>query len=298
MFKIFPYKIGSASAKKLKEELDGLFIKLKNSNYRYRDGHIVINWGNSHRPAVLEGVDMLNEPEAVAIATNKLTALEELADNGVATAPFTTEIEIAEEWLSGGEKVFVRNELNGHSGAGIEVVFNTLNQKTVERNLRIDAMADELEALEEWDFADELRDKKDEAPELELPDAPLYTMGLTNRGEYRVHVFQGDVILYQKKSRRVDEETGEVVTAEGEDADIRNLASNWIYRTGNLKKLERIEELAVSAVEALGLDFGAVDIIMDNEGNVFVLEVNTAPGLGNTETLEAYCNAFKTLEDE
>jgi len=291
MFKILPYKIGSASAKKLKEELDAVFIKLKNSKYRYRDGHVVINWGNSRRPAVLEGADILNEPEAVAIATNKLTAFGALEENGVPTVPFTTEKEIAEEWLQEGHKVFVRNELTGHSGEGIEVV--EADGYEGARHLN-DIIAD-LYDLGKNKQADELMAERNEMVARQIPDAPLYTLGMENHGEYRVHVFDDEVILYQKKSRRVDEETGEVVTAEGEDADVRNLASNWIYRTGNLKRLERVEQLAIDAVEALGLDFGAVDILMTGDGSVYVLEVNTAPGLGNTDTLMAYVEAFNNL---
>lgn len=294
MFKILPYKIGSASAKKLKEELNAVFIKLKDSKYRYRDNHIVINWGNSRRLAVLEGADILNKPEAVAIATNKLTAFKALEENGVPTVPFTTEKEIAEDWTRGGHKVFVRNELTGHSGEGIEVVKGVAINTEREALNRI---GKELDAMNFNNLADYIYDAADELEidAVELPAAPLYTLGMENRGEYRVHVFKGKVILYQKKSRRVDEETGEVITAEGEDADVRNLASNWIYRTGNLKRLERVEQLAIEAVEALGLDFGAVDILMTGDGSVYVLEVNTAPGLGNQDTLMAYVEAFNNL---
>lgn len=49
--------------------------------------------------------------------------------------------------------------------------------------------------------------------------------------------------------------------------------------------------LAVAAVKALGLDFGAVDVLLDTEGRVFVLEVNTAPEL-TKPTLEWYAGRF------
>lgn len=38
-------------------------------------------------------------------------------------------------------------------------------------------------------------------------------------------------------------------------------------------------EMAKSAVQALGLDFGAVDILKGRDGNFYILEVNTAPGV-------------------
>lgn len=295
MFRIYPYKVGSASVKKLKTALNAKIIKLEGSKYRHRDEHIVINWGNSRTIPVVEGVEMLNMPTAVGIAANKLQTFEALDEMGVATVPYTTDPEEVEEWVAEGNKVFVRNSLTGHSGEGIEVIqgHNPMDNPLREglerlfdgaRNLGLQRLANTV--------AQELDDVIDELPA--IPAAPLYTLGIVNDGEYRVHVFRGDVILYQKKSRRVGED-GQVEVAEGERADIRNLASNWIYRTGNLEPLERVEDLAVEAVDALGLDFGAVDIIKDTDGNVYVLEVNTAAGLGNADSLEAYTNAFNNL---
>ena len=300
MFKIYPYNIASASVKKLKRGLDAVLIKPENSQYRHRDSNVVINWGNSTRIPNLIGVPIINSPEAVAVAVNKLTTLQVLEEENVPHIPFTTDRNVAQQW----NKVFVRHNLKGHSGEGIEVIESTVTQRELpivsELNEIFDEYYNSTDDEDDRNIIQELQATLDEvAPTptntITLPDAPLYTKGILNNGEYRVHVFQGEVILYQKKSRRVDEETGEVITAEGEDADVRNLASNWIYRTGNLNRLDRVEALAIDAIDALGLDFGAVDIIMDIDGNVYVLEINSAPGLGNTDTLEAYTNAFNNL---
>jgi len=121
--------------------------------------------------------------------------------------------------------------------------------------------------------------------------APLYVKAIENDGEYRVHVVNGRVIDYIKKRRR----NGERPT--NEENDIRNLANGWVYTRENLRRLERIEQLAIDAVTALGLDFGAVDIIKDPEGNVFVLEVNTACGMSET-TLRLYSEAFSELIEQ
>lgn len=307
MFKLYPYKVGSASVKKLKTALNAMIIKLEGSHYRYRSTHKVINWGNSRRPSWMSNdVPVINQPEAVAIAGNKLSTFQTLSENGVATVPFTVNTQTAQDWLQEGKKVFVRHSLTGHSGEGIEVIepVATVNTFSQERQERIDYLSDivsELGEIGERNLAIIVEDYISSftpdgiAEQPELPNAPLYTAGVTNVGEYRVHVFNDNVLLYQKKSRKVDEETGEVITADGAEADVRNLASNWVYRTGNLRRLERIEELAKSAINTLGLDFGAVDIIMNQDGDVFVLEVNTAPGISNTETAEAYINAFRSL---
>ena len=54
---------------------------------------------------------------------------------------------------------------------------------------------------------------------------------------------------------------------------------------------EEAKNAAIKAVEALDLDFGAVDIIETRQGEIFVLEVNTAPGLEG-KTVESYGNAI------
>lgn len=289
MFRIYPYKVGSASARALKDALGAMIIKLENSRYRYRNAHTIINWGNSRRPSWMStDVPVINQPESVEIASNKLDTFERLQAEMIATVPWTTDKSLAQGWLNDGVKVFVRHSLTGHSGEGIEVISP---REESDFNVELTHIINRLRTINYHSLADNLIEDLEDIS-VSLPDAPLYTYGVSNTGEYRVHVFDGEVILYQKKSRRVNEETGEVVTAEGEEADVRNLASNWVYRTGNLRRLERVEELAINAVRALGLDFGAVDIIKDENGEVYVLEVNTAPGLGNEATLEAYVRAF------
>lgn len=291
-FRIYPYKVGSESVRKLKTALNALIIKTKGSRYRFNPNHVIINWGNSRRPAwMTEEVDdfILNKPEAVAIAANKIDTFDLLVESGVPTVGWTEEPERAQDWLQEGRKVFVRHSLTGHSGEGIEVIEPRDNHRD-----EIVGMSSRLAEIGYQFASDYLLDQLEAPGYIPIPEAPLYTRGVNNHGEYRVHVFDGEVILYQKKSRRVDDD-GNVITAEGEHADVRNLASNWIYRTGNLNRLERVEELAIDAVAALGLDFGAVDIIMDENGDVFVLEINSAPGISNTETSQAYTAAFKSL---
>lgn len=287
MFKLYPYKAGSESVAKLKEYLDAKVIKLKNSRYRYKTTDTIINWGNSRRPSWMSiDVPVLNKPEDVAIASNKVLTFQKLEGSGVPTVPFTTDKSIAEQW----DKVFVRHSLVGHSGEGIEVLENEDNS---EYNIAIERIAQELTELGHDYLAGQVMDNSSRG-EFSLPHAPLYTKGINNNGEYRVHVFNGEVILYQKKSRRVED--GGVDAPEEDESNVRNLSSGWVYRTGNLNRLERIETLAKDAIHALGLDFGAVDIIKDDKGDVFVLEVNSAPGISNTDTAEAYINAFRSLE--
>lgn len=280
--------VGSESVKKLKQALGGKIIKLTGSTYRYKPHHNLINWGNSRLPDWnTPQTQWLNHPDNVALTTDKIKTFNRLQEQGVRTVPFTTDKAEAQGWLNHGEKVFVRETTTGHSGAGIAVV-EPENNNTQE----LRPIAERLYALGFHALGDVVAGTVHNPNQPELPDAPLYTKGVANGGEYRVHIFMGEVLLYQKKSRRVDED-GNVITAEGEEADVRNLASNWVYRTGDLRRLDRVIDAAQASITALGLDFGAVDILLEEgTGLPFVLEVNSAPGLGNTETLEMYRRAF------
>jgi D-alanine-D-alanine ligase-like ATP-grasp enzyme len=56
-----------------------------------------------------------------------------------------------------------------------------------------------------------------------------------------------------------------------------------------------VEVQALLAIEACGLDFGAVDIIFnERKQTAFVLEVNTAPGLTG-QTVAGYVERFKEI---
>lgn len=116
-----------------------------------------------------------------------------------------------------------------------------------------------------------------------VADAPLYTKGIQGpRREWRVHVFEGVITYVQKKIRR-----NGYRELESYREDIRNHHTGWVY-SSNLQDAPPDQVLiqAHKAVSALGLNFGAVDLISKNT-NAWVLEVNTAPGLTGT-TLETY----------
>jgi len=119
----------------------------------------------------------------------------------------------------------------------------------------------------------------------ELVPAPLYTVWERIANEYRIHVFNGKVIDRQRKARSRDVPDDQV------NWKVRNLAGGFIFARGDCQPEDGIEDAAVRAVAALGLDFGAVDVVWTKAGRVMVLEVNTACGLMGT-TLEKYVEAF------
>lgn len=120
----------------------------------------------------------------------------------------------------------------------------------------------------------------------ELPDAPLYTKYIFKVREYRVHATQTGVIHTQRK---VLPPGVKPVTWK-----VRSHANGFIFQITNIHPDEARDKLAMASIKALGLDFGAVDIIEDKKGKLYVLEVNTAPGLEG-QTIEAYTTALEQL---
>lgn len=120
-----------------------------------------------------------------------------------------------------------------------------------------------------------------------LVHAPLYVKYKKKRKEFRVHVFQGRVIdVAEKRKRRATDENARF------DGYVRNLANGWVFCRDAVIRPADLESLAVGACAALGLDFGAVDIIWnERENKSYLLEVNTAPGLEGT-TLINYSTAI------
>jgi glutathione synthase/RimK-type ligase-like ATP-grasp enzyme len=127
----------------------------------------------------------------------------------------------------------------------------------------------------------------DGSPDHPLVNAPLYVKYKKKRKEYRVHVFKGQVIdVAEKRRRRKDERPATF------DGYVRNLANGWVFCRDSIVKPADLDGLAIAACAALGLDFGAVDVIWnEKENKCYVLEVNTAPGLQGT-TLTNYTNAI------
>jgi hypothetical protein len=121
-----------------------------------------------------------------------------------------------------------------------------------------------------------------------IPQAPLYTRYVKKKEEYREHVAFGRPIFSQLKLRQNDAE---------QDKDqklIRNHGNGWVFGPRPLDSIPSdVKEQAVKAIAALGLDFGAVDIIVGKKDSLaYVLEVNTAPGIESEGLKDAYRTAF------
>ncbi len=130
-----------------------------------------------------------------------------------------------------------------------------------------------------------------------MPAAELYVKYVPKSREFRLHMFRTPAgvecihIQEKKKRRGVDQDRDEKL--------IRSHDNGWVFAENGLEISEALRTNLVStctrALEALGLDFGAFDVILDKEGtNVFVLEVNTRPGVESTSTRQAYAGAIQS----
>lgn len=149
--------------------------------------------------------------------------------------------------------------------------------------------------------------------------------------EYRLHVFGDKVIHAVKKVERTDKEFEEAWVQDEIDRQkslaeknndtfdeemvarvlkrqVKNAiagGANQVLRSNRMgwkfsivKKYNKdLEEKAIAAVKALGLDFGAVDCCVGINDDPYIFEVNTGPGLEAT-SFDKYVEAFKDALDE
>lgn len=254
---IYPYKMGSVSAKRLAEKITTVIKhrvrRIREvGKYHPKARSIVLNWGMSksgqwHHTAT--PYTMLNNSASVSRASNKLVAFGDFARATLPTPEWTADATVAQTWLNEGSIVLSRKLLTSHSGRGI-----IINNPEESNN---------------------------------LVRAPLYVKYKKKRKEFRVHVFNGQVIdLAEKRKFRVDRRPASFVSL------VRNHDNGWAFCRDGITEPTGLRELAVQSVAALGLNFGACDIIWnEKENKCYTLEVNTAPGLEGT-TLERYSQAI------
>lgn len=103
--------------------------------------------------------------------------------------------------------------------------------------------------------------------------------------EYRLHVCNGSVI-----------KTSQKVLTKQEDAIpwIRNHEHGYTFRKVRTTPSEIVRNMCVAAVNLVGLDFGAVDVLISTNGVPWILEINTAPGLVESG-LKTYAKRFAEL---
>lgn len=238
----------------------GVGVAYADSVRHTRGDRFVINWGVSSTPVnfAQRRLTYSNFPAAVGACANKIVTLQLLAAHSVPCLEFyTSTVDDARErvggWLATDGKVVARHTVTGHSGEGIEII-----------------------------------------REPPIRYAPLYTRYFRKQAEYRCHVFYGRVLLIQQKKRMNEDRR-----PEGSSSLVRTHSNGWVFATNDLScdtrgYREELEKLALDGATAVGINHGAVDILVNHEtGARVVCEINSAPALEATATLEVWRAAFQ-----
>lgn len=215
----------------------------------------IINWGFQRPfPATILDLHIVNKPENILNASNKKKCFDILKRNNISIPEYTINKEQAKQMLTmdGRSKVYCRTTAHGAYGDGI-IIANTPR---------------------------------------EVVNAELYVRSVKCKREYRVYIFNNKMIDLVAAVRC--ESLPQGVTAYNDD--IRNWKNGWGWARNavtipqNIKT--KLEEISKKAITALGLDFGAIDIVRDYEDNLYILEVNTAPGIEGV-TVNKFAEAIK-----
>jgi len=242
---IFSHNKFSQGAKKLAEELGCRLIRHENSHFRGFKHPWVVNWGYPGVP--LPWMERVRLLNAPRAVQGVSNKLEFfLSQQRMDYIPaFGMNIEEAAVIIESGHKVVCRTLLNASGGRGI-VIASTVD---------------------------------------ELVDAPLYVQYIPKKAEYRVHIFDSNIIDIQKKIRKPGEEPL--------DWQVRSHDNGFIYVREHIDVPWQVMHNALHSMQFTDLHFGAVDVIYnERQDRAYVLEINTAPGLEG-QTVQSYARAIK-----
>jgi len=259
---------------------------------------IVIGWGAKTDKAVnLGNAVVLNHPDRIRDNRNKLKALQIMQKSKVAVAPFITSDSVVAEL---GKK---------NAAIGLPLIART-NYHQGGKNFW--PCMTRTHVNEVIDILNNGIKKKG-----------YFQNYIDVKEEFRLHVVNGEVIYAQRKVPRsnmkeahVEDQMDKIKRmaekkgAKIDDATLKfameyqgsKIASPDLIIKSNTRgykfssiKLANVDKAlaseAVKAVEALGLQFGAVDCVKDADGKPWIIEVNTGPGLEGT-AFKNYVAAF------
>jgi len=239
----------SNGAKLLSRELGIKRIPHSFIGTKVKQGDVIINWGGTNLPMEHQKYARQILNEPLCIRrVSNKLTFFDQAHPVCRTVPHFTDKGLVQTQLVAGKKVMARTLLNGHSGKGIVLI----------------------------------------EKEVDIVDAPLYTVYIPKKFEFRIHIVNSDVVDIQRKIKRPDFK-GEV------DWHIRNHSGGFIYVRNGVRDLcpQDCIDQALLAMDAVDLQFGAVDVIYnEKDSKAYVLEINSAPGLEGT-TVKLYADALR-----
>lgn len=259
---VYPYKMSSKSGRVLARSFDRGLRVYPDRNYRPRRGDFIVNWGSGALPVWWSRYCYLKEHgcEAELDMFNYPNRVQNAADKPTAYEIFQDADLNVPEWT------YSMGDARAWAEDGHVVFCRALRRSGGGNGISIARNVEELAC------------------------SRFFTKLVPITHEYRVHVWDGNEVIDVTEKRRMC----------GAQADlyIRNHDHGWVFCREDMVVPQAVMPSAVCAVEALGLDFGAVDVGYNADtGEATIFEVNTAPGLEGT-TLERYVAAItQSMED-
>lgn len=275
--------VGNHVYHSLKEALAGLGHKLSVVNPNLEPDYepssdLIINWGVSSDNLVnfpkLNSIvnkvgvhNFINNPFGITDSVDKAQTLSLLKNMGLPHVTFTTNKETAWKWYNTtAGTIFCRTILKGHGGDGIVLA----NRKK-----------------EGQQFTEET-----------FPVCKLYTKYFKKNKEFRYHVMNNEVIDVQEKRRMNADKLQE--KGFKPNPMIRNFANGWAFCREDVVVDDTIAHTCKEALHALGLDFGALDVLVNTDDNGKVInfaicEVNSAPGIEATSLVNYTKGLYKLI---
>lgn len=281
------------TAGRLMEALDIVGDKKKP---KWAGTDIMIGWGCKTKDDVKvpNNVKVLNHPDKIRLNRNKFKAMQVMANAGSAVAPFIS---------------------LGESKAKIDKFIATHGYPLVARRNYHQGGKHFWLVLTEADFAAAQND-----------GAQYIQKYIGIQDEYRIHVAFGNVLYCAKKVQtndpqkswkkqrieKFEQKTG--VKYSDLKADQKKVIDDMMDLLAKEQKIDRVvrsnkrgwkfvgaaantvpkevKESSLTALGAIGLDFGAVDVAHGLDKTAYILEVNSGPGLEGT-ALKKWTEAFK-----
>lgn len=158
---------------------------------------------------------------------------------------------------------------NGHSGLGIKI-FKT------------------PEELKDFKQPFDVKDKKYKFD--------LYSECIDIDREYRTIFLRDKCIIVNERIACI--KTNKTVKTKNIDESL-----DFVYVVSDMKKLPRkfinkLNEIATEIRKKVNLDLWAIDVATDKNGNMFVLEINSAPGLGSEKLVCVYEAVYEDYYQE
>jgi len=263
-----------------------------------RNRDIVIGWGTKTSENVnLGNANVLNHPNAIRKNRNKFSVLETLKANRQLSsnvAKFFSSDVIRRAVEREDATLPLIGRTNYHQGG--KGLWTCLTKSHVEK-----AISDGAQYFQEY---------------------------IDIKTEYRLHVFDGKVMyavkkvenpteagwIAQRKEKVLDYARKNEVNIDVNtlnyvlgrvvkevvlpDRIVRSNKRGWKFSSVAINTLSAaLKNAAIKSVEAVGLDFGAVDCAINVSDHPFIIEINTGPGLQGT-SLNKYIAAFREKIDE